>query len=74
MQTYRRAKQWAWVQEEPRNMGAWQFLQPQLENVIGQGIDYIGRTPSASPATGFPRIYRKQQAAILEAALGPAPG
>jgi 2-oxoglutarate dehydrogenase E1 component len=73
VQTYRSAKQWAWVQEEPRNMGAWLFLQPRLEDVIGTAVDYIGRASSATSATGFPRIYRQQQAAILEAALGPMP-
>jgi 2-oxoglutarate dehydrogenase E1 component len=73
VQSYRSAKQWIWVQEEPRNMGAWLFLQPRLEDVIGKSIDYIGRASSAVSATGFPRIYRQQQTAILEAALGPAP-
>ncbi len=67
-----RAK-WFWVQEEPENMGAWWFLRPRLETVLRQRPDYIGRPAAASPATGFPAIYRQQQEAILTAALGPAP-
>ncbi len=70
-QAYRSAEYWAWVQEEPQNMGAWHFLQPRLREVIDKDIDYIGRAPSASPATGFPHMYRQQQAAIVEAAIGP---
>ena len=32
-QKYRRAKLWCWVQEEPANMGAWQFVKPRLERI-----------------------------------------
>jgi 2-oxoglutarate dehydrogenase E1 component len=74
VQSYRSAKHWIWVQEEPRNMGPWLFLQPRLEDVIDKGIDYIGRASSAVSATGFPRIYRQQQKAVLQAAFSPAPG
>jgi 2-oxoglutarate dehydrogenase E1 component len=67
---YKQAKEWRWVQEEPENMGAWQFIRPHLEKIIGHQVAYIGRPGSASPATGFPAIYRQQQEAILEQALG----
>ena len=59
-----------WVQEEPANMGAWQFVQPLIEDVTGRRPGYVGRPPSASPATGFPAIYKQQQAAVLDEAMG----
>jgi 2-oxoglutarate dehydrogenase E1 component len=53
-------------------MGAWFFVQPRLEKLTGKSIEYIGRTAASSPATGFPNIYRKEQTAIIDNALGPA--
>jgi 2-oxoglutarate dehydrogenase E1 component len=70
---YSKAGKWCWVQEEPENMGAWQFLRHRLEAVLKTPPAYIGRPAASSPATGFPAIYRRQQAAISEEAVGPAP-
>jgi len=68
---YSKARQYIWVQEEPQNMGAWFFIRPRLAKLIGKHIKYIGRKASASPATGFPHIYRQEQAAVIEEAVGP---
>jgi len=68
---YPKAKQFFWVQEEPENMGGWFFVRPRLESLIGKPVEYIGRKSSATPATGFPHIYRQEQAAVVEAAVGP---
>jgi len=70
IQKYKRVRQFIWVQEEPENMGAWFFAGPRLEKLIGKPLAYIGRNAAASPATGFPGIYRKEQAAVTEQALG----
>ncbi|MBD3308102.1 2-oxoglutarate dehydrogenase E1 component, partial [candidate division KSB3 bacterium] len=70
---YPRAEKYSWVQEEPENMGGWQFVRPRLESIIGEPLHYIGREPAASPATGFANIYRQEQAAIVDAAIGPLP-
>lgn len=70
---YKQAKEWFWVQEEPENMGAWHFMRPRLEKITGHHPVYIGRPEAASPATGFPAIYKQQQEAILERALGSNP-
>jgi len=70
---YGKAAQWMWVQEEPENMGAWRFLQPILETVLGRPVDYVGRKAAASPATGFPTIYKLEQDEILDKAVGPLP-
>jgi 2-oxoglutarate dehydrogenase E1 component len=65
-----------WCQEEPKNMGAWAFVQPYLEWVmeqIGRGggrPGYFGRPASASTATGLMRTHLKQLQAFLDEAFG----
>ena len=68
---YSRVKEWYWVQEEPENMGGWNFVRSRLASLVHKHIKYVGRKDSASPATGFRNIYNKQQAAIIEEAVGP---
>ncbi len=68
---YKKAKGWVWVQEEPENMGAWQFMRPRLAPLLKKNLDYIGRNASASPATGFPKIYKMEQDGIVDRAIGP---
>lgn len=70
LKKYKTCRQYVWVQEEPKNMGAWCFMRPYLEKLTGKPIEYIGRKAAASPATGFPNIYRKEQAAVIDHALG----
>ena len=67
---YQQAQKWCWVQEEPQNMGGWQFVKPRIEAITGKNLRYIGRDAAASPATGFPGIYRIEQASILDEAVG----
>jgi 2-oxoglutarate dehydrogenase E1 component len=55
-----------WVQEEPGNMGAWNYL---LHFWRREDIEFISRRPSASPATGFKKIHEEQQNAIVEQAF-----
>jgi len=71
---YPKVNHWCWVQEEPQNMGGWQFVKPRIEKIIKRTLRYIGRSPAASPASGFPAIFRKEQNLIVEKAVGPAPG
>jgi 2-oxoglutarate dehydrogenase E1 component len=73
IQKYANARQWCWVQEEPENMGAWRFMRPRLEALIGAGVTYIGRSAASSPATGFPAIYNQEKSDILARAVGRAP-
>lgn len=64
-----------WCQEEPRNMGAWSFLDRRLESVLKKlknthARPYcVGRKEAASPATGVAGRHEKEQVAIVEAAL-----
>jgi len=69
---YRGAKNWCWVQEEPENMGGWQFIRPYLNAINNKSFCYIGRKASASSASGFHTIYKLAQERIIEQAIGPA--
>jgi len=70
---FKQAQHFAWVQEEPENMGAWRFIRPRLEAVVSKPLSYIGRRESPTPATGFPHVFRREQAEILDRAIGPKP-
>jgi 2-oxoglutarate dehydrogenase E1 component len=71
---FKQAQKFCWVQEEPENMGAWSFIRQRVEAVVGRPLSYIGRREAASPATGFPHIYRRDQAEIIDRAIGPKTG
>ncbi len=71
---YPKAATWCWVQEEPANMGAWTYVRPLLEELTGQTVTYVGRPAAASPASGFPNIYKQKQMAISDLAIGPVTG
>ena len=64
-----------WCQEEPKNMGAWQFIQDRLEEtLIAIGAKnsrprYIGRAPAASTATGIKEKHEREQQAIIDGAF-----
>ncbi len=69
IQTYSGAQDWCWVQEEPRNMGAWSYIFPQLNSVTPKAVRYVGRESSSSPATGSHVIHRAQLAAFMQEAF-----
>jgi len=58
--------QWLWVQEEPRNMGAWQHMYMNFQSV---SLDVVSRKASASPATGFKKKHDQEQASIVDRAF-----
>ncbi|MGE4175168.1 MAG: multifunctional oxoglutarate decarboxylase/oxoglutarate dehydrogenase thiamine pyrophosphate-binding subunit/dihydrolipoyllysine-residue succinyltransferase subunit [Thermoleophilia bacterium] len=62
-----------WVQEEPRNMGAWEFVRLQLEAALPDGVQlkYVGRARRASPSEGYPQAHQAEQERLLAAALDP---
>jgi 2-oxoglutarate dehydrogenase E1 component len=65
-----------WAQEEPKNNGAWFFVEDLLEQCLtdagfkGMRAQYAGRAPGASPATGLAKRHAAEQAALIAAALG----
>ncbi len=64
-----------WCQEEPKNQGAWSFIEPNIEWVLNrlgskhQRPRYVGRAASASPATGLASQHKAQQEALVSEAL-----
>lgn len=58
---YANASEVCWVQEEPKNMGSWSYLFPELFELFGKPPRYIGRVASASPATGDPQAHQLEQ-------------
>jgi len=66
---YPKASQFVWCQEEPANMGAWTYVAPLLEAVVGTKIRYAGRLAAASPASGSKTIHVREQLALLAQAF-----
>lgn len=59
-----------WLQEEPMNMGAWNFVSPRLKQLLGDlPLYYVGRPESSSPAEGSSTLYRINQHALIQQAL-----
>ena len=68
---YPAARQLVWAQEEPQNMGGWTFVEPRLESLL-PACDrpiYVGRSASASPATGSYSIHQLEQNELISKAL-----
>src|SRR5436190_4476984 len=76
LKTMPNLKQLIWAQEEPKNNGAWSFVEPLLETCLADAgrpemrPQYAGRDASASPATGLAKRHAAEQAALIAAALG----
>jgi len=66
---YPNAAEVRWVQEEPRNMGAWCFIRPCLAEILGKEPLYVGRPEAAAPATGSHRQHEVEQAQVIEEAF-----
>jgi 2-oxoglutarate decarboxylase len=68
---YPRLDELVWVQEEPRNMGAWTYLSPKLHELAPAGVEvtYAGRPERASPAEGYPAAHAAEQSRIIREAL-----
>jgi len=62
IQRYPNALRWLWVQEEPENMGPWQYIRHQFHAV---DIQLVARLASGSPATGLHKIHMEEQNEII---------
>ena len=70
---YGSADEIVWVQEEPDNMGAWDFIRPHLlEAASGRPVRGLARPRSASPAEGSAARHALQQQQLIEAAFAPS--
>lgn len=68
---YPKAERLIWVQEEPFNMGAWNYLRPLLRELTegDLALHYVGRPESSSPAEGSSTLYRMNQQSLIEQAF-----
>jgi 2-oxoglutarate dehydrogenase E1 component len=66
---YPNAKTFVWCQEEPQNMGAYTFIAPLLEDVLGKKPIYAGRERASSPSTGAKAVHYREQKALLQDAF-----
>jgi 2-oxoglutarate dehydrogenase E1 component len=76
LERYADADETVWVQEEPKNMGAWTFVESRLDAVLDdvhghceQRIQYVGRPASASPATGSAKVHDREQEILVNDAI-----
>jgi 2-oxoglutarate dehydrogenase E1 component len=72
LKPYAKSAKFHWCQEEPKNMGAWfsvrDYIEWTLDNIKANNnqISYIGRSPDASPATGYAKRHISQQQEIIK--------
>jgi len=72
---YSEAEEIVWVQEEPENMGAWEFIRPHLMDLAGgRTVKRVARPRSASPAEGSAARHATQQQLLIDKAFGVPPG
>jgi 2-oxoglutarate dehydrogenase E1 component len=71
IESYPNLSEVIWVQEEPRNMGAWNFVSMRILSQLPEGaeVGYVGRENRASPSEGYPQAHQVEQDRILRAAL-----
>ncbi len=71
---YGRAHEIGWVQEEPKNRGAWTFMEPRLRAMFPDALlSYFGRDESASPAVGSIKTHQQEERELVSAALAIKP-
>jgi 2-oxoglutarate dehydrogenase E1 component len=70
---YPNLKEIAWVQEEPRNMGAWKVMSRRMPDILPEGVTltYVGRQGRASPGEGYSGAHAREQERIVLTALTP---
>ncbi|HEX4796361.1 MAG TPA: 2-oxoglutarate dehydrogenase E1 component [Humisphaera sp.] len=68
---YRKATEIAWVQDEPRNRGAWTYISDRLEELLPETavLTYYGRDEAASPSTGSQKAHEKEEHELIAEAL-----
>ncbi len=74
LRKYPNAKELRWLQEEPENMGAWNFIEHHTWRVKEQGYDlrHVARVESGSPATGSKIIHDQELAQLMDGVFAPA--
>ncbi len=69
---YSQATDYCWLQEEPQNMGAWQYIQPHLTECLPEGgnLRYAGRNRSAASATGSISRHKREYERFMDQLFG----
>ena len=67
---YPNARRLIWVQDEPKNMGAFRHVEAFFREQLGLELVYVGRRENASPAVGSSRIHAREQHEIMDLAVG----
>jgi 2-oxoglutarate dehydrogenase E1 component len=74
LERYSRAKDVVWLQEEPRNMGAWPHVERHLRALVGEReLRFVGRPQGASPAEGWATAHAAEQQRIISEILEGVP-
>lgn len=61
-----------WTQEEPMNLGFWNYVEPRIETSVREILQdnrrpqYVGRVPAAATATGYPALHAAEQNAVVD--------
>ncbi len=68
LDSYSSVREVCWVQEEPENMGAWEFARPLFESIVDgrHPLRYIGRSRNSSPSEGSSSWHAANQRAIVD--------
>jgi probable 2-oxoglutarate dehydrogenase E1 component DHKTD1 len=71
LERYPNASEYVWLQEEPKNQGAYEHVARRIGSVLPDGatLEYRGRKESAIPAPGIGKLYASQQKAVIESAF-----
>ena len=70
LKRYDGVKKMMWVQEEPRNMGAWSYINEQFTCCFGRTLQYIGRPENDTPAVASTKMHASEQHQLLIEAIG----
>ncbi|RBW67275.1 2-oxoglutarate dehydrogenase E1 component [Bacillus taeanensis] len=70
---YSNIEEVVWLQEEPKNMGAWTYMESKMKEIVPEHVmvRYIGRVERSSPAGGEPNVHKKEQERIVKEAFKP---
>ena len=71
LEGYPNLQEIVWVQEEPRNMGAWTYMEPRLRELVDEQLPiwYVGKPSRPSPAQGSAAFHKREHAGIVRAAF-----
>ncbi len=71
LECYSKTSDLVWVQEEPKNQGAWDFVKPRIPAMLNKAWDlyYVGRESSSAPAVGSAKLHGVQQRDLINRAI-----